>query len=145
MAKHSAADHNYVNTFIAVATDSTATVAKIPVPRGGKPTVATRQYDMLADHPFTHRQEDVLFDVWLARQDDLVDLAPDELEQIREDFFATGQPCLRASPLTKTHGWGVAFDAEGRAALCAVESEEYADYLARPDLRILTAMRTKRA
>ena len=86
----------------------------------------------------------------MARQGDagnlaVDELAPDEIAQLRSDFFAKGQPCLRASPLTKSHGWGVHFDAEGRAALVAMESDEYRRCQQDGDLTQLKAMRTKRA
>lgn len=140
---------NYYDTFIAVAEDCKVTAAKIPEPRGGNPTVATMQYEMLSK-PFAHTQEQVLFDVWLARQGDAgkidVDaLAADEVDALRVEFFAKGQACLRASPLTKTHGWGVLFDSEGRAQLLAMESAEYQARLDDPNLKVVKAMRSKRA
>ena len=139
-------DHDYFDTFIAVAEDCKVTTAKVPEPRGGKPTVATLQYEMLSE-PFRWKQSDVLFEVWLARQADLDpdSLADDEKTQIREEFFAKGQPCLRASPLTKTHGWGVIFDSEGRAALAAMESDDYQAHLDDDAVTTLKAMRSKRA
>ena len=142
-------DHNYVNTFISVAEDTKATASKEPAPRGASRTVAQYQYELLRE-PFRHTQEDVLFEVWMARQGDagnlaVDELAPDEIAQLRSDFFAKGQPCLRASPLTKSHGWGVHFDAEGRAALVAMESDEYRRCQQDGDLTQLKAMRTKRA
>lgn len=141
--------HNYFDTFITVAEDSKATVATVPEPRGGKPTVAMLQYEMLSDS-FAYTQEDVLFDVWLQRQGvqgkiDVDSLSVDETADIREQFFAKGQACLRASALTKTYGWGVIFDKEGRAALCAMESAEYAEHASDSALKVLKAMRSKRA
>lgn len=140
--------HDYEETLITVAEDCPVTEAKIPQIRGGKKTVAVMQYEMLIDQPFVHTQGDVLFEVWRARQgpDTIAeDLAEDEMAELRKQFFAKGQPCLRASPLTKTHGWGVLFDGDGRAALCAMESAEYAAAVANEELTILKAMRSKRA
>ena len=141
--------HNYFDTFIAVAEDTKATAAIVPELRGGKKTVALMQFEMLSDS-FAYTQEEVLFDVWLARQGDagtldLDSISDDERASIRETFFAKGQACLRASPLTKAYGWGVIFDEEGRAALCAMESAEYAAHSANPDLTVTRAMRSKRA
>ena len=48
-----------------------------------------------------------------------------EGEAIRAAFFAKPHPCLRASPLPKRYGWGVHYDAHGRIALYAMESEDY--------------------
>jgi hypothetical protein len=140
--------HNYHSTLIAVADDCPVTESKVPALRGGRKTVAVLQYEMLSDNPFGHTQEEVLFEVWRARQPpDTVpeDLAADELDALRTEFFGKGQPCLRASPLTKTHGWGVLFDEQGRAALCAMESDAYATALADDSLTHLKAMRSKRA
>ncbi|MGI9598421.1 MAG: DUF6157 family protein [Acidimicrobiales bacterium] len=137
-------DHNYFDTFIAVAADCPVTEAKLPQRRGGRPTVATMQFEMLHDNPFTFTQEEVLFQVWFDRQE-FDDLADDEVETLRQQFFAKGQPCLRASPLTKTHGWGVQFDGDGRAAIHPMESAEYARLLADDSLTVLPAMRSKRA
>lgn len=136
--------HMYYDTFISVAPDFAGDSAKIPAPRGTSKTVAQMQYDMLIDAPFEHTQEDVLFNIWLTRQD-LGPLADDEIASLRAEYFAKGQACLRASPLTKTYGWGVVFDDQGRAALCAVESDEYRSHLANGDLKQLAAMRSKRA
>jgi len=136
--------HMYFNTFITVAPDFAGTEAKVPAPRGSTKTVAEAQYEMLIDAPFEHTQEDVLFTVWLERQD-LPELAEDEIAALRAEYFSKGRACLRASPLTKTHGWGVIFDGQGRAALCALGSSEYNQYLADDSLQIVAAMRSKRA
>ncbi|MGH1487937.1 MAG: DUF6157 family protein [Acidimicrobiales bacterium] len=142
-------DHNYFDTFISVAEDCPVNEAKIPQPRGKSRTVAMMQFDMLHEHPFGHTQEDVLFEVWLARQTAAGSvaegLAEDEVAELRRQFFAKGQPCLRASPLTKTHGWGVLFDADGRAAIFGMETEEYQVHAGDSSLTQLKAMRSKRA
>lgn len=134
--------HMYRSTFIGVAPDYEGAAAKVPTERA-KPTVAQMQFDMLINAPFVHTQEDVLFDIWLSRQD-LGELADDEVAQLRTDFFAKGQACMRASPLTKTHGWGVIFDSEGRAALVAADSPEYERHVKDPDLNVVFAMRSTR-
>lgn len=135
--------HMYYDTFIAVAPDYDGPGGKVPAARA-TPTVAQMQYDMLIDAPFTHTQEDVLFDIWAERQG-MSELANDERAALRDEFFAKGRACLRASPLTKTHGWGVVFDSDGRAALVAADSPEYFTYLDDPDLTIVHAMRTSRS
>lgn len=134
---------NYVQSFIAVADDCKVTAAKVPAPRGKKKTLAEIQYEMLAEHPFTYTQEDVLFNSWMVRQD-LGDLSADEVAEARRQFFAKGRPCLRTSPLTRTHGWGLVFDVEGRVALCPMESSEYAAYLADGSLKKIKALSSKR-
>ncbi|MGY1602563.1 DUF6157 family protein [Geodermatophilus sp. SYSU D00815] len=132
---------NYQDTFIEVAEDSRATSGEVPPPRNGAPTVAGLQYAMLADAPYVHTSDDVLFEVHAQRRG----VPAAEREAEREAFFSKGQPCFRASPLTKQYGWGVHCDGAGRIALVAVDSPEYAALAADPALRHLRAMRAKRA
>ena len=68
-----------------------------------------------------------------------------QTQQHRDDFFRKGQPCLRSSALAKRYGWGFHFDDEGRVAMVATESSEYAEFLKDPNLRQLPAMRSRRA
>ncbi|MGY1808223.1 DUF6157 family protein [Blastococcus sp. SYSU D00669] len=132
---------NYTDTFIEVAEDCRATSGEVPPARGGAPTVAGLQYAMLADAPYVHTSDDVLFAVHAQRRG-----VPDaDLAAERDAFFAKGQPCFRASPLTTQYGWGVHCDGEGRMALVAVDSPEYAALAADPALAHLRAMRSKRA
>jgi hypothetical protein len=132
---------NYVGTFIQVAEDSVAVTAEIPPPGAKAPTVAALQHELIAAHPYELTSDDVLFEVH-ARRHDIP--AEDRLEA-RQEFFAKGQACLRSSPLGKRYGWGIHHDAQGRVALAAVESEEYAALASDETLRQLTAMRSKRA
>lgn len=62
----------------------------------------------------------------------------------RATFFAKPQACLRASPLVKQFGWGVHHDGEGRIALVAMESEDYARLLADPAVKKTPGMRRSR-
>lgn len=80
----------------------------------------------------------MLFQVHVKRQG----VAEAELDAAHAAFFAKGQPCFRASPLTKTHGWGVHFDALGRMALVGMETE--ACHVTDPSLKQLKAMRAAR-
>lgn len=132
----------YFDTFIAVAEDSPTSVSKKPKVRE-KPTVAQMQYDMLVDHPFEFTMEDVLFEVWFRRQG-AEHVAPDEKLALREDFLSKPMACLRASPLSKSHGFGFAFDSDGRVALVPMESDAYRGYAARDDLAQTRAMASKR-
>lgn len=134
---------NYTGTFIAVAEDCKVDHGKVPAPRGSSKTVAEIQYEMLVDNPYTFTQEDVLFESWFARQD--LEVSDSEKEELRRQFFAKEQPCLRTSPLTRTHGWGLVFDPDGKVALCAMDSPEYSSYLASEDHKVIKAMRSKRA
>ena len=51
-----------------------------------------------------------------------------------DDFHAKGQPCMRASPLTKRYGWAAHYDAEGKLALVDPASPDFAALEADPDL-----------
>lgn len=127
---HTTNDHD---TFTSVAPDCPATVAQVP-PERATPSVARLQYEMLVDAPYRYTSDDVVHASNGARRG--ID---------RDTFFATGQPCLRASPLVKRYGWGVHHDAEGRVALVPVESAEYAAFRADPGLRQTSGMRSSRA
>ena len=132
-----ARDLNYYNTFIAVAEDCPRAVGTPPGARAG---VAATQYAMVAEAPYVHDQNDVLFAASVRGRD----LDDDAHAAARDAWFARPQACFRASPLPKTHGWGVHADAEGRIALHGVETEEYRRLAADPRLRQLRAMRSRR-
>lgn len=131
---------NYYNTFIEVAEDYLAQEAKIPLAKGEQKTIAQMQYEMLKDHPYRFTSDDVLFQVYARRKE----IPEEEYEEAREIFFSKGQACFRASPLTKSHGFGVHSDDRGRIALYPLESEEYKRFLADPDIRKFKAMRTSK-
>ncbi len=132
---------NYASTFIEVAEDCPATGAEIPAQRGGKETVATLQFQMVAEAPYTFTSDEVLFGVFADRNG----IAEANRPVARAEFFSKGQPCFRASPLTKRYGWGVHSDAEGRIALVAMDSAEYSALASDDCLQHVKAMRSKRA
>ncbi|WP_220182810.1 DUF6157 family protein [Sphaerisporangium album] len=136
-------DLNYYRTLIAVAEDCPVRSAVVPEGRGGRRTVAVVQYEMLAGRPYVYTQEDVLFESWVRRQD-MPDISEERRAALRDEFFSRSQACLRASPLPKQYGWGLAFDAEGRVALCPMESGEYAALLEDEGTTVLKAMRSRR-
>jgi len=135
---------NYYDSFIAVADDCPVSQSVVPTARGDKKTVAMLQYEMLAGNAYQHTQEDVLFNSWLQRQD-LGDPSADEVARLRQEFFSKDQACLRASPLPKKFGWGLSFDDKGAVALCPMESEEYRQRIEGRDVKVMKAMRSKRA
>ncbi|MEV4298147.1 DUF6157 family protein [Microbispora rosea] len=144
-------DLNYYSTLIAVADDCPVTAAEVPGGRGGRPTVAVLQYELISGAPYGLTQEDVLFETWLRRQDLPADLPAERRAELRKEFFSRSQACLRASPLPKKHGWGLLFDQDGRIALCPMESEEYRRLVdgaqAGRDggVRVLKALRSRRS
>ncbi|MEV4009148.1 DUF6157 family protein [Nonomuraea angiospora] len=135
---------NYLDTLIAVADDCPVESSVVPAPRGGKKTVAVLQYELLRERPFQLTQEDVLFLSWLMRRPGFEDRTDDEVSALRDAFFAKDQPCLRASPLPKKYGFGLLADAEGRLALCPMESEAYRAGLADGAVTVLKALRSSR-
>jgi hypothetical protein len=131
---------NYIDTFIAVAPDCRAVAGEAP-PATAKPTVATLQFELIAEHPYELTSDDVVFAVHATRHE-----IPDaELDAERERFFARGQPCLRASPLGKRYGWGTHHDEAGRVALYALGTADYERLQNDPALTQKAAMRSSRA
>lgn len=131
---------NYFGTFISIAPDSTATEAVVPQPRGGKPTVASLQHELLSAAPHALTSDELLFRVYAIRN------GVDESDtEERERFFSKSLACLRASPLPKSYGWGLLYDPEGRIRLVGVDTPEYEELRADPELEQLAAMRSKRA
>jgi len=131
---------NYFNAFIEVAEDCPAKAGEIPPVKGDKRSVANIQFDMLVEHPYKYTSDDVLFQVYALRNE----LEEGELEEAREMFFSKGQPCFRASPLTKRYGWGVHSDAEGRIALYGCETPDYKKLTADKTLKVVKAMRSSK-
>ena len=132
---------NYFATFIEVAEDCAATSGEIPPLKGDKKSAANLTFEMLYEHPYEFTSDDVLFTVFASRQG----VPEEDLAAERERFFAKGQPCFRASPLTKRYGWGVHSDEEGKIAMYGVESAEYQKLVADVLITKKKAMRSQRA
>ena len=131
---------NYYNTFIQIAEDSKNNCGQVPPIKGDKRTVANLQFDMVYENPYQYTSDDVLFGVFAIRKN----FTPTELDEQRVIYFSKGQPCFRASPLTKTYGWGIHSNAEGKVAMFAAESHEYQKLAADESLKQLKAMRSSR-
>ncbi|MCH5685809.1 DUF6157 family protein [Niabella sp. W65] len=80
-----------------------------------------------------------MFQVYARRND----LTPSEYKAARR-HFSKGQPCLRASPLTKRYGFGVHADKDGKIALYGVETSKYAQLLKDDAVKKVKAMRTSK-
>ncbi len=132
---------NYYDTLIEIAEDSGTDKGLVPTVKGDKRSIANMQFEMLVKAPYRHTSDDVFFGIFAERKE----LIQDEMAAGRALFFSKGQPCFRASPLTKQYGWGVHSDAEGRVAIYSAESEAYAKLLADPAVKKVKAMRSKRA
>ena len=130
---------NYTNTFIETAEDCPAKAGQFPPVKVG-PSIASLQFDMVYKHPYTYSSDDVLFHVYATRND----IPESEWKAKRDEFFSKGQPCFRASPLTKRYGWGVHSNQEGKIAVYGTETEEYQQFLADDSIRKVKAMRSKK-
>lgn len=127
------------STLVAPAPDCPALGAE-PPPAKAQPTRATIEFDLLTEEPYTldHMSLSHAVHVAMAR-------AAGKPIQSFEAFHAKGQPCLRASPLTKRYGWGVHYDDAGRIALIDPASAEFAALRLDDTIKKTTAMRSKRA
>lgn len=137
MKQHST---NYQNTFIEVAEDCAANIGETPPIRGDKKSVANLQFEMLHNSPYQYTSDEVFFAIFASRKD----LISEEMEVHRQQFFSKGQPCFRASPLTKRYGWGVHSDAHGKVALYALDSEAYQSYINQTAIVKVKAMRSSK-
>ena len=131
---------NYFNTLIEIAEDSPVSAAEIPPTKGNKKSVANLQFEMLDGHPYEFTSDDVLFSVFATRKE----FPAEVLEEQRHIYFSKGQPCFRASPLTKRYGWGIHANEEGKIAMYGADSAEYQKLLADDSVKKKKAMRSKR-
>ena len=131
---------NYTDTFIAVAETSDATTGEVPPRSTSGPTIAELEYELLSAHPYEYTSDQLLFEVHALR----AGIPAEQREQERSNFFSRSQACLRSSPLSKRYGWGTHHDAEGRVALVAVDSPEYAAFAADESLKQTRAMASSR-
>ena len=131
---------NYHDTFIVVADDCPTVMGEVPPRKGDIKSVANIQYDILSENPYRYTSDDVLFQVYAERND----LTENELEEAREQFFSKGQPCFRASPLTKRYGWGIHNNKDGKIALFGHGTKEYEMFSGDKSLKIVKAMKSKK-
>lgn len=131
---------NYYDTLVEIAEDCPATEGTVPPQKGDKKSIANYQYEMLIDAPYQFTSDDVFFSVYAVRRD----ISEIDKPPARKEFFAKGQPCFRASPLTKRYGWGVHSNGEGKVAIYGVDSEEYRRFLREADIKKVKAMKSKR-
>lgn len=131
---------NYFDTFIEVAEDTKVSIGTKPSPKGDKKTVAEMQYELIVGNPYKYTSDDVFFQVFADRND----ITKSEYKQAREQFFSKGQPCFRASPLTKTYGFGVHSNSEGKIAIYGMETNEYQKFVADPKIKKVKAMKSSK-
>ena len=135
--KHST---NTYNTFIQVAEDCPVQNGEIPLPRNGKETEGSRQYNMISTNPYKYTSDDIVFGVFASKNQ----VEEKNRQAVRDDFFIKGRACLRASPLTKRYGWGIHSDAEGKVALYGMETDEYRSLSEDGTIAKVKAMRSSR-
>lgn len=131
---------NYHNAFIMIADDCPAAMGEMPPMKGDKRTAANIQFEMVLKNPYKYTSDEVLFEVFAEKND----LTESEREEGWKQFFSKGQPCFRASPLTKRYGWGVHSNAEGKIALYACGTPEYERFATDKTLTVVKAMKTSR-
>jgi hypothetical protein len=131
---------NYQDTFIEIADDCPAITGEIPPIKGDKKSVANIQFDILSKNPYKFTSDDVLFQVFAERNE----LTENELDAARKEFFSKGQPCFRASPLTKRYGWGIHNDEKGNIALYGLETDEYKKFSRNEKLKVVKAMKSSK-
>jgi hypothetical protein len=138
MLRDGAHTTNYNNTLILPASDCKATISEVPTKPG---TIADLQYQMLTAAPYGMTSDDLLVAVTGARRD----VPQDEHDDLRAELFSKGQPCLRASPLVKTHGWAIHHDAHARVALVAQNDPRFSALSQDVATAKVEGMRNKRA
>lgn len=129
------------NTFITIAEDSPATMSTVPPQKGDERTIARLHYDLLSEHPYEFDLDSFNFEVYCLKNH----IAPEHRDAHRAEFFSKGHPCMRASPLTKSYGFGAHYNGNGKIAIYPVNSVAYRKFLNDPDIKLEKAMRTRRA
>lgn len=131
---------NYIDTFIEIAEDCPVFNGEIPKPKGKSKTVAEMQFELISKNSYKLTSDDIFFQVYADRND----LTKEEYKKAREEFFSKGQPCFRASPLTKRYGFGVHSDSNGKIAIFGRETKEYEQFLSDIKIQKVKAMRTSK-
>ena len=129
---------NYYDTLITISEDSPTTAPVVP--DLSKASVAAQQFQWISEQPYELTSDDVIFRR-VAEKEGVADHLRDAAQK---EYFQTGRACLRTSPLAKQYGWGIHSNEDGKIALVAVDSEEYAALLADDSVKKVTAMRKSR-
>ena len=129
---------NYFSTLIEVAEDCKCAAGTPPPYKVEKPAVAAQQFQKLAGAPYEHTSDELLFAIWAERN------GVPAGDKERETFFSKGQPCMRASPLAKSWGWGIHFDGDGKMALLGRETEAYRRLVENDTVQKVKAMRSSK-
>ena len=131
---------NYQDTFIEIADDCIATIGETPPVKGTAKTIANMQFEMIGDSPYKYTSDDVLFHCFAAKNK----IVKSQLKTAREQFFSKGQPCFRASPLTKRYGFGIHSDKNGKIALYGCDTVGYKKLSKDKKLKVVKAMKSSK-
>ena len=131
---------NYFDTLVEVAVDTKVSCGTKPSSKGNKKTVAERQYELLITNPYKFTSDELFFLLFAEKNN----LPETEYKQEREKFFSKGQPCFRASPLTKIYGFGIHSDGNGKVAMFGMETEQYKQMQDDPKIKKVKALRTSK-
>lgn len=129
---------NYTRTLIRPSPDCRAPRAIAPE----KPeSVAFQQFALLSNAPFEMTSDDIIIAVQAKRHA----VPKTEIAAFRAKYFSKGQPCLRCSPLVKTHGWALYHDADARVGLVDPASNDFERLQADRGVQVIDGMRSRKA
>ena len=133
----------YTDTFITIAADCPIDSSEIPISNREKKPIHIIQYELLMQKPYTYDHKTLLFETYLIKES-LQDISADEKQIIWHKLFSKGQPCLRASALTKRYGFGAHYNDEGKIALYPMESKSYKKFVNSKEIEKRAGMKNKR-
>ena len=136
---------NPTNTFVLASDDCPVDQGVIPTPKADKQTLASLQYQILTSHPYRYTLDELILEVHLRRLGLSEAERAQQAPQIRDELFRKSHPCMRASPLPKTYGFGVHYDQQGRIAIYPIDSAEYQRLAHSTDLTVVKGLRNRRA
>ncbi len=128
---------NYKNTFIEVALDSKATCGTVPPTLKEGLSLAGMHFNIIAAKPYQFTSDEVMFEVFAQRKN----ILPEDINTAKSDYFSKGQPCFRASALTKQYGWGIHANEIEKIAIFGVETAEYEAFVKDEKITKVKAMR----
>jgi len=130
---------NYFDTFIEVAEDTQVSKGTVPPIRNRK-TIAEMQYELITEFPYRYTSDELLFQIYADRNA----LNEADYQEAKNIFFSKGQACLRASPLTKTYGFGIHSNHEGKLAGYGMETKEYLNFINDATIKKVKAMKSNK-
>ncbi len=135
---------SYKNTFIKVSEDCPVSISEIPKEKVGKKPAHLIQYELLTNKPYTFDHESLIFEVYLQHKNIPKEITAQEKQEMWQQMFSKGHPCMRASALVKRYGFGAHYNDEGKIAIYPVESAAYKELLENASVKKLPGMKSKR-